>query len=624
MKLRDKKLAKSIGQLCIFAVQFFVLFLFIFNYLGVSKAFSVAGVPEIINFQGRLLNSSGTLLGGASGTNYCYRFSIWDVATGGTANPNQIWPTGFATPTTMTILTRDGVFDAQIGGAGGDTLDYNFQDNDTVYINIEVAAQVASSCVGVTFETLSPRPQIVSSGYAINAGSVSLFAGANGASATTSSASGLENIGGLSLLQGCANNEILKWNEASDIWACAADSAGGGGGTLDDAYNNGATITVDAYDVIFNLNDATNDYKFVIDNTTTGTISDSLVVQTTGVGAVITDALDLSDADIVNALNIGANTILGTGAVIDFTAFDVDASGNLTALSLNSDTLTLTGTGTINGLDAIDATGETTLESALDIVGDVDGTGLGAVDLDELAVETELEAVLDLDALQGAVTDGQVPNNITIDLATLASTVTVVDGTDATSFVAIFDSDTGSLAAKTDGALLYNATTGALSATSFVGALTGAATDLNCTDCINATEIEDIFLLNTGDSGSGNYSWTGVHDWTNTITNSSQQQDLNLTLGADADVDNVYGLNVDVTSANTGDADVLAAVNIANLTSADGTVVERALQIGNAWDSNLFFADTTTQIQISNTGTIVFEDDAGNDMFSLADAGAIT
>lgn len=67
--------------------------------------------------------------------------------------------------------------------------------------------------------------------------------------------------------------------------------------------------------------------------------------------------------------------------------------------------------------------------------------------------------------LSGSATDGQIPNNITIDLATLASTVTVVDGTDSTSFVLIADSATGSLAVKTDGGLLYNASNGTLDAT---------------------------------------------------------------------------------------------------------------------------------------------------------------
>jgi len=54
-----------------------------------------------------------------------------------------------------------------------------------------------------------------------------------------------------------------------------------------------------------------------------------------------------------------------------------------------------------------------------------------------------------------------------------APTVTVVDSTDATSFVSIFDSATGTLAPKTDGALLYDATTGTLTTTTFAGALSG-------------------------------------------------------------------------------------------------------------------------------------------------------
>ncbi len=56
-----------------------------------------------------------------------------------------------------------------------------------------------------------------------------------------------------------------------------------------------------------------------------------------------------------------------------------------------------------------------------------------------------------------------------------AGTVTVVDSTDATSYIAMFDSATGSLAAKTDTGLTYDATTGMLTATGLTGPLTGTA-----------------------------------------------------------------------------------------------------------------------------------------------------
>src|SRR6188472_1713088 len=131
MKLSTIKLTQHFGRLRLFPVRPFVAFLLVSSIFSLSSVFAATGVPEIINFQGRLIDAStGDLLGGEAGTNFCYRFSIWDDPDEGEGA--QIWPAG--TPATMTILTRDGVFDAAIGGAGGDTLDYNFDDNDTVYV----------------------------------------------------------------------------------------------------------------------------------------------------------------------------------------------------------------------------------------------------------------------------------------------------------------------------------------------------------------------------------------------------------------------------------------------------------------------------------------------------------
>jgi hypothetical protein len=75
--------------------------------------------------------------------------------------------------------------------------------------------------------------------------------------------------------------------------------------------------------------------------------------------------------------------------------------------------------------------------------------------------------------------------------ATLAATSTVVDSTDTSSYVAIFDSATGSLAVKTDTGLTYNAGTGMLTATGFTGPLTGnvigSAATLTTARTINGT-----------------------------------------------------------------------------------------------------------------------------------------
>ncbi len=82
--------------------------------------------------------------------------------------------------------------------------------------------------------------------------------------------------------------------------------------------------------------------------------------------------------------------------------------------------------------------------------------------------ETLLEPVLDLQDLQGAIIDAQVPNNITIDLATLATTVTITDNestaeTNAIVFLPNGDLDGGNLALESDGDLNYNPSSGTIS-----------------------------------------------------------------------------------------------------------------------------------------------------------------
>jgi hypothetical protein len=126
----------------------------------VKEAQAAAGVPYAFSYQGRLYDSSGNLLGG-SGTTYCFKFSLWDNATPGSGS--RVWPTG--APGTAQLTVRYGVFTANVGIDTPDTLTYNFYDNDTIFLQVEVAAY-SGGCG--TFETLSPRKRMVASGYAIN------------------------------------------------------------------------------------------------------------------------------------------------------------------------------------------------------------------------------------------------------------------------------------------------------------------------------------------------------------------------------------------------------------------------------------------------------------------------
>jgi hypothetical protein len=65
----------------------------------------------------------------------------------------------------------------------------------------------------------------------------------------------------------------------------------------------------------------------------------------------------------------------------------------------------------------------------------LDTDSVSANELNGAGVESEMEGLIDLQDLQGTVTDAQVPNTITIDLATLATTATTANaGDSATAF----------------------------------------------------------------------------------------------------------------------------------------------------------------------------------------------
>ncbi len=149
-----------------------------FSFTYYNKVFAAAGVPKILSHQGRLLDSSGNLLGG-SGTNYCYLFSVYDGASGG----SKLWPSGSSATTTVSV--KNGIYAVDIGdtSAGGDALTLGF-DNDSYYLNIQVANSIAGSCATVllsSYETLTPRKRITSAGYAINSGTVGGFTPAQSA-----------------------------------------------------------------------------------------------------------------------------------------------------------------------------------------------------------------------------------------------------------------------------------------------------------------------------------------------------------------------------------------------------------------------------------------------------------
>lgn len=108
---------------------------------------------------------------------------------------------------------------------------------------------------------------------------------------------------------------------------------------------------------------------------------DYLVINSTGnVGigtrSPVASALNVV-GDELRVGNGGTNTN-ATSAGELYVQVDMEVDGTAFLTVASTPLVDLTGTGTINGLDAIDATGEATLESTLDIAGEVVSTGMAS------------------------------------------------------------------------------------------------------------------------------------------------------------------------------------------------------------------------------------------------------
>jgi hypothetical protein len=190
--------------------------------------------------------------------------------------------------------------------------------------------------------------------------------------------------------------------------------------------------------------------------------------------ALDTDAVD-AITEIAAALKSGSDgtLITGTAGTDTYTAV-WNADGDLVDgfdPASKQDALTF-GIADTNALQ-VDATAGAPNDNE---IARFTASGIEGLTYAELATATEAanEAVIDLQDLQGAVTDAQVPNTITINTATLATTLTITDNestdeANAILFTSGGDQDGGNLGIESDGDLNYNPSTGTLAATVFSG-----------------------------------------------------------------------------------------------------------------------------------------------------------
>ena len=216
------------------------------------------------------------------------------------------------------------------------------------------------------------------------------------------------------------------------------------------------------------------------------------VVSGTAVGTWTAGKLTLVQLQVDN-LNLNGNTLSSTAGtdllitplsgqqiVLDGTIV-IDAGVVTGATSITSTNFvgTLTGTSTASLVTVVDSTDTTSSIAMFD-----SATG-------DLAAKTD--AGLTYNAGTGMLTATGLTGPLTglASTSTLASTVVVVDSTDTSSYIAMFDSATGSLAVKTDAGLTYNAGTGMLTATGLTGPLTGLASTASVATVANTVVVVD-------------------------------------------------------------------------------------------------------------------------------------
>src|SRR3990167_8184883 len=200
---------------------------------------------------------------------------------------------------------------------------------------------------------------------------------AGGAHAADHQENGSDELLGETQGTACTENQILKANATGGL-DCGADNDSGGSPTFDQV----------------------------------GAGTNTTAAMVVGSGASLRSAAGIFG--VPNSTTLPANCTVGD------LYFDNDAS-----IGLRFNLCTATDTWT-----AFDNPFGTTIGAA-----ELETDSVSADELNATGVEAELEAVLDLQELQGAVTDGQVPDTITVDLATLATTATTANaGDSATAF----------------------------------------------------------------------------------------------------------------------------------------------------------------------------------------------
>ncbi|UCC43533.1 MAG: hypothetical protein JSU65_10360 [Candidatus Zixiibacteriota bacterium] len=269
-----------------------------------------AEVPQLVTYQGRLTDGSGTPVPDGD---YLVKFKIYGSAFG----DDSLWSSGY-----RQVTTTDGLFEYQLGSAvplpddlfSADSVRYL---GITVGVDPEIDPRTRLTSVAYAYETLRSD----SSGYAMNADAVDGQHASDFASSGHSHA--LDDLSDVTTA-GASTGQVIKF-DGSD-WVPGNDDAGGGSGDITAVYpGSGLAGGGETGDVTLSIADEGVTEEKVADNAvstakiaslavTTPKLNDGAVTSSKLIASAVTNE-KLADGSVTQT-KIGAGAV-GTDQLID-------------------------------------------------------------------------------------------------------------------------------------------------------------------------------------------------------------------------------------------------------------------------------------------------------------------
>ena len=404
----------------------------------------------------------------------------------------------------------------------------------------------------------------------------------------------------------------------------------------------GGGITIDSDSGTITFADGGSSLGTITSSGFTGNVVGNVTGNASGTAATVTGAAQTAITSVgtltaltVDDVAVNGKVITMTGDTSDTVVITAGAAGTLSIVTTDAagadGHIQITADGTVD----IDSAGVLTLDSGAAI--NIEPASGSAILLDG-TISIDAGVVTGATSITSTVFVGDVTGDITgtTDVATVATTVTITDNesTDednALIFTAGGDVDGGNLGLESDGTLTYNPSTGAVTATGFVGALTGnvtgnasgtaatvtgaAQTAITSVGTLTALTVDDVavngkVITMTGDTGDTTVITAGAAGTLSIVTTDAAGADGHITITADGTFE-ADGTTITLDSA--GDIDL-------NAGGGDIFFKEASTTFGSATNSSgelVLKSGTTTALTFSGANATLAGDltISGDDLF---------